>query len=31
VLLWLALPLPLLFHRPFLEGCVWPLIGMGNP
>ena len=28
VLAWLALPLPILFHRPFLEGCVWPLIGM---
>ena len=25
---WIVLPLPLLFHRPFLEGCVWPLIGM---
>ncbi len=25
---WLALPLPILFHQPFLEGCVWPLIGM---
>ena len=25
----LALPLPLLFHRPFLEGIVWPLIGIG--
>jgi len=24
----LALPLPLLFHRPFLEGIVWPLIGI---
>jgi alginate O-acetyltransferase complex protein AlgI len=28
VLGWLALPLPILFHRPFLAGCVWPLIGM---
>ena len=25
---WLVAPLPLLFHRPFLEGVVWPLIGM---
>jgi alginate O-acetyltransferase complex protein AlgI len=29
--LWTALlvlaPLPLLFHQPFLQGCVWPLIG----
>jgi len=24
---WLAAPLPLLFHRPFLAGVVWPLIG----
>ena len=24
--LWILLPLPLLFHRAFLEGCVWPLI-----
>jgi hypothetical protein len=23
---WLVLPLPLLFHRPFLAGVVWPLI-----
>lgn len=28
VLAWLALPLPLLFHTSFLNGCVWPLIGM---
>jgi alginate O-acetyltransferase complex protein AlgI len=24
----LALPLPLLFHRPFLEGIVWQLVGI---
>lgn len=23
---WLVLPLPLLFHRPFLAGVVWPLL-----
>jgi len=28
VLGWLALPLPILFHRPFLRGVVWPLIGL---
>ncbi len=27
-IVWLLAPLPLLFHRPFLEGCVWPLIGL---
>jgi hypothetical protein len=26
----LILPLPLLFHTPFLSGVVWPLIGMGR-
>lgn len=26
---WLALPLPILFHPPFLRGIVWPLIGIG--
>ena len=25
---WLALPMPILFHPPFLEGIVWPLIGI---
>lgn len=24
---WLVLPLPILFHRPFLAGVVWPLFG----
>jgi hypothetical protein len=24
---WLALPLPILFHRPFLAAVVWPLLG----
>jgi hypothetical protein len=27
-LAWLLVPLPILFHRPFLAGVVWPLIGM---
>jgi hypothetical protein len=26
-LLAVVLPLPLLFHRPFLEGVIWPLLG----
>ena len=25
---WLALPLPILFHPPFLRGVVWPLIDL---
>lgn len=28
VLFWIALLAPVLFHVPFLRGCVWPLIGM---
>jgi len=27
---WLTLPLPLLFHRPFLAGVIWPLLGIGQ-
>ncbi|CAN5819700.1 hypothetical protein BH23PLA1_BH23PLA1_37840 [soil metagenome] len=27
-LAWLLAPLPILFHRPFLAGAVWPLIAM---
>ncbi|MCA9213833.1 MAG: membrane bound O-acyl transferase family-domain-containing protein [Planctomycetales bacterium] len=26
---WIVIPLPILFHQPFLCGCVWPLIGIG--
>jgi hypothetical protein len=25
---WLLAPLPILFHRPFLAGVVWPLVGI---
>jgi alginate O-acetyltransferase complex protein AlgI len=28
---WLVAPLPLLFHRPFLAGIVWPLAGVTPP
>jgi len=27
---WLALPLPILFHIPFLSGVVWPLFGIST-
>jgi len=27
-LAWVIIPLPILFHEPFLRGCVWPLIGI---
>jgi alginate O-acetyltransferase complex protein AlgI len=27
-LAWLLAPLPVLFHRPFLSGIVWPIIGI---
>jgi hypothetical protein len=27
-LAWLVIPLPALFHRPFLAGVIWPLIGI---
>jgi hypothetical protein len=27
---WLAVPLPILFHRPFLAGVIWPLLGIPN-
>lgn len=25
---WIVIPLPILFHQPFLRGCIWPLIGI---
>lgn len=25
---WIVIPMPLLFHQPFLRGCVWPLLGI---
>ena len=28
VFFWVLAPLPILFHRPFLAGVIWPLIGM---
>jgi len=27
---WLVVPLPMLFHRPFLAGVVWPLVQIGE-
>jgi len=27
-ILWVVAPLPILFHRPFLAGVIWPLIGI---
>lgn len=27
-LAWILIPLPILFHQPFLRGCVWPLVGI---
>jgi alginate O-acetyltransferase complex protein AlgI len=27
---WLIAPLPILFHYPFLNGVIWPLLGMEN-
>jgi alginate O-acetyltransferase complex protein AlgI len=29
-LAWLVLPLPILFHRPFLGGVLWPPIGIAE-
>lgn len=28
VMFWVLAPLPILFHRPFLAGIIWPLIGL---
>jgi len=25
---WLGLPLPILFHPPFLREVIWPILGM---
>jgi hypothetical protein len=30
IVFWLVAPLPILFHRAFLAGVVWPLIGVGQ-
>jgi alginate O-acetyltransferase complex protein AlgI len=29
-LTWLLAPLPILFHRPFLAGVAWPIIGLAS-
>jgi hypothetical protein len=29
-LAWLALPLPILFHAPFRDGVLWPLLGLAR-
>jgi hypothetical protein len=28
---WLVIPLPLLFHKPFITGIIWPLAGLHVP
>lgn len=28
VMVWVLAPLPILFHRPFLAGIIWPIIGI---
>lgn len=28
---WLVLPLPILFHRPFLAAVIWPLLSSSRP
>ena len=25
---WVLIPMPILFHQPFLAGCVWPIVGL---
>jgi alginate O-acetyltransferase complex protein AlgI len=30
VIAWLVAPLPLLLHRPFLSGVIWPLLGISG-
>ena len=31
VFVWVLVPLPILFHQPFLAGVIWPIIGIGAP